>query len=456
MPAKAQAFTHPRPGKGAMIQPGGIIVAAWILFFLSLSPLAHAQALPAPRGLTISLEQAITLAKERSFRLGRAERGLEGARARHSAASTAYYPRLDSSLQAAQNARSTVNDGTDGLKPDATLSANFFVTQPIDIAGVIGRQVTQVDLARTNAELDVAVGHLDVELEVRNGYYQALRSQEAIRVDEEIVADLERLVERAKTSIPQALGFLQVELANARQTLNGSRTIFDLTLDSLRQTLRLPPHTELRLTENMRSQPKAPTLEQATRTALESRPELKQFQVRIEQARLSAEQVNDVRKPTLLATASHNNSLANRNLGRAIDSPLSYNRGIGLILNIPLVYFDWGFLTETKRAALLNYEQTQLDLVETQERVALEVRQAYIALQRAEQRIGSLPNIELARDALRRAEEVFFASGADFSAGLAQMSNVRSNLRFSESALVDAYGEYNLAFYRLQRATGVR
>ena len=290
---------------------------------------------------------------------------------------------------------------------------------------------------------------------METNYYNALRAQETVRIDEEIVAGLDRLAETAKNAAPNAVGFIQVELANARQTLTASRTILDLGLDSLNQSLRLAPSTVLRLTETFRYRPVAQDTARSLQEALVNRPELRQFEARIEQTRIAAEQVEDVRRPTLNVQAFSNNALSGRTPSRAIDNPLIYDRGVMVTLNIPFVYFDWGFLSETKRAALLQTEQAQSDLQEQRERVGLEVRQAAIALQRAEQRIKTLPDLALAREALKRAEDAFFAAGKSADpAALAQMSNARSILRFAETATIDALSEYNQAVFRLKRAIG--
>lgn len=404
--------------------------------------------------LEISLERAIDIAKETSFRLSRSQRYIDGALARYKATSSMYRPRFDSSVSTTQSGSETPGSEP-GLVPQFGASLNLGVTQPLDIGGVIGRQVTQAELARRAAEYDLAQSHLDVSLEVETNYYNALRAQEIVRVDEQIFGDLERLAAEVG-AMPGDIGsFIQVELANARQTLTSSHTILDLSLDTLKQSLRLAPGTAIRLTDSLSYKPVAPNGAQTLQEALAKRPDLGRIGVQIEQTQLAAEQVSDVRKPTLNLQLFSNDAYNGRDPGRAFDNPLTYDHGVMVTLNVPLVYFDWGFLSETKRAAFLQNEQTRFDLQEQRERVGLEVRQAVIALQRAEQRVKTLPDLALARDALRRAESDFLAPGKSADpATLAQMSNARASLRFAETLTIDALYEYNTAVFRLKYVIG--
>lgn len=406
----------------------------------------------------LSLERAIAIARETSFRLGRSQRLIDGSVARYNAATTLYRPRFDSTAYATESKHLLSQVGALGQVPQFIGGLNLGVTQPLDIGGVIEHQVTQADLARRAAEFDLAQSYLDVSLEVAINYYSALRAQEIMRVDQGIVRDLEHLVKEIGESPGGINSFIQVELANARQTFTASYTIFDLSFETLKQSLRLPPGTMIRLTDGFNYGPVAVAdldNAQTMQETLARRPDISQIGVRIEQTRLAAEQVDDSRKPTLSLQLFSNNAYYSRSPGSAVDAPLTYDRGAMVTLNIPLAYFDWGYLNQTKKSILLQNEQAKFDQQEQLERAGLEVRQAMIALKRAEQRVKTLPDLALAHDTLSRAEHDYLAAANRTDpATLAQMSNARASSRLAETVTIDALYEYNVAMLNLKHAIG--
>lgn len=405
--------------------------------------------------LPLSLNDAIRIAKERSFSITRAERALEVAQSRYNAAKAAIRPKFDSSVGVGQSGNSATGDNIAGLKPQFNTILALTLTQPVDISGVIKRQIRQSELQRSGSDQDLAQTDLDLLLAVQNAYYSALRAQEIVRIGESSVANLLALIQAARQANSSNLEFLEVELSNLQQTLTGSRTSLDLAKDNLNQTLRLKPSTVVRLTDALRYEPLALDQEKAWESALEialtNRPEIKQAHLRIEQARVSLASTDDSRKPTLNLKAFSDHNLSGSNLGQAFDGAPRYNFGISALITFPLVYFDAGFLNEAKRQANFALEQAQADLEELSERIGLELRQSLIAVVRAEQRIKSLPDREQARQSLRQAEQEFLINPAV----LAQTSVARSNLNFAETTDVEALSDYNLALFQFKRALGV-
>jgi outer membrane protein TolC len=401
--------------------------------------------------ISLSLADAIRIAKERSFSIARAERGVESAQSQYRVTKAALLPRFDSNVAVIQNGTTATGDNVSGLKPEFSSSLGLTIAQTVDIGGVIGRKIRQSELQRSTSEQSLAQSVLDVSLDVENVYIDALRSQETVRIDEATVADLRALIETVKKAKLPSVGFLEVELANAQQTLAGSETALDLSTDNLKQTLRLDPASTVRLTDKLTYDHLQLDQESALKIALANRPEIKQAEMQLEQAKVAVDAAGDSRKPTLSVLAFSNDSILGSNPGQAIDNPNSYGRGVSAILNIPLAYYDWGVLNETKRQAILALDQAQADLAELRERVGLEIRQSMIALMRAEQRIKTLPDREQAQQALKEAEASFLIDPSN----LAQSSVARSNLYLAETASVDAYSDYNQAVFRLKRSMGV-
>jgi outer membrane protein TolC len=252
--------------------------------------------------------------------------------------------------------------------------------------------------------------------------------------------------------------FLEVELANAKQSRSSTRENADRAQEGLKQTLRLPPETRLRLTTSFTDRREPFERENLLQRALVGRPDVQQALQRIRQAQISVRQVNDQRNPTFRVGGFYNDQYSARNLVSAASGADRFkNQGIGLNINMPIVHFDNGQLSRQKRIAQLQREQAGADSEELQERVGYELRQALNAVERAENRLKTLPNREQAYLAMQRAEQSMLSAPPEQAqALLAQVSNARSAWRSAETASADAFIDYNSAIFRLKRIVGER
>jgi outer membrane protein TolC len=124
-------------------------------------------------------------------------------------------------------------------------------------------------------------------------------------------------------------------------------------------------------------------------------------------------------------------------------------------VKVPLAQYDGGQLSRQKEVAGIQKTQALADVQELQERVAYDLRQAQLALERADNRIANLPDKKQAFEALRRAEaQMLGAPDGQAQSLLAQVSNARNAWRSAETAAIDATIEYNRALFRLRRTMG--
>jgi outer membrane protein TolC len=324
---------------------------------------------------------------------------------------------------------------------------------PIDVSGVIRRQVRQADLWRGIAAGDVTNTALDVTLEVQTSYLNALRAQNNADADEHVAREIQDLLARAgpKSAIAS---FLEVELANAQQTAQSSRENADNAQDGLKQLLRVPPEARLRLTSDFRGHKQPVERDALVERALQKRPDVQSALLRVKQAQTSLEQVSDSRKPTVRVGAFASQQLAG---GAVYDGRYDRLRQEGGLVNVnvPLAQWDNGQLRRNQEVARIQREQADADLEELRERVAYDVRQQLLAVSRAENRIRNLPDPKQALQALQRAEQMLLSAPPETAQGLvAQVSNARQAWRSAETATADAYIDYNNAVFRLKRLIG--
>jgi outer membrane protein TolC len=216
----------------------------------------------------------------------------------------------------------------------------------------------------------------------------------------------------------------------------------------------MPLETRLRLTTEMTHEPLQADGRNLLQKAMSLRPDVQQAQLRIRQAEISQRQVSDGRKPSVSIGGYLNKEMVGSDPldgeGRRIN-----NRGLGVNVKVPLAQFDGGQLARQKRIAGLQKEQAIADAEELKERVAYDLRQALLAVERAESRIESVPDKQQAFAALKRAEQQMLAApDGQAQSLLAQVSNARNAWRSAETASADAYIDYNRALFRLKRTLG--
>jgi outer membrane protein TolC len=406
----------------------------------------------------LSIDDAVALAQQRSFKTARAHRSLGQNELRYSNARSQYLPKLTSNLTLNQQARGLASKGSTYAYSVSSLgqfqgTASADLSMPIDVGGVIHRQVRQADIWRGIAANDVTNTALDVSLDVQTSYLNALHAQNNADADERVAREIEDLLTRAGPKSTLA-SFLQVELANAQQTAQSSRESADNAQDGLKQLLRVPPEAHLRLTSDFRGRKQPVERNGLLARALGGRPDVQSALLRVKQAQTSIEQVSDSRKPSVRIGAFASQQLAG---GAVYDGSYDRLRQEGGLVNItvPFVQWDNGQLRRNKEVARIGREQADADLEELRERVAYDVRQQLLAVTRAENRISNLPDPNQALQALKRAEQMLLSAPPETAQGLvAQVSNARQAWRSAETATADAYIDYNNAVFRLKRLIG--
>lgn len=407
--------------------------------------------------MPLSMDDAVSVAFERGLRVKRMNRNVEMSDLRLATTRAMRLPRFDSYLninEAARGGRYATPFYSGKTEPYATFQAGLtgVINAPIDVAGTTARQVKQATLANDSARLYQRQAMVDVSADVRIAYLDALRAQGAVDADEALAADLDKLVERARAQRHPALSFLEVEQANARQTLSAARSGAESAQTGLKQQLRLPLDT--RLTLHTRLSPEVPSLNTlvATEKALAQRAEMRDARIRIQQAELSAQQIRDGRKPYVNVYAYINESRTGPTASKYDDNRYQ-NWSVMLNVSVPLVYWDWGVLDNNVRTAALSREQAIDDIAETEDRIRAELRQLTSNLEQARRRLATLPRRDLAQQALDQAQEQLLKH-QDWQSHMAQVSNARNVWRMAHTASIDALADYYSSYYRLKRAMG--
>jgi outer membrane protein TolC len=218
--------------------------------------LALAAAQPNATGekITLTLDEAVELGTEKSFRFQRSVRSGKMADERLRGTKAGLGPRLDVGYGADQSQRYyrfdgsyDYNQGRPPSTPTPRRTRPTTSTFPASRSARFGR----LPLSRDSSRIDVDQARLDVSTDIRTNYVQALRAQEQVNADSEYLALIDSLLTRARTSQPASSRSFETERSNAQQSLESTRTNADLTFSNLRQVLQLNDNEALELTTEL-------------------------------------------------------------------------------------------------------------------------------------------------------------------------------------------------------------
>ena len=239
----------------------------------------------------------------------------------------------------------------------------------------------------------------------------------------------------------------QTELANAVKDLNVASNAFDIALSGLKNLLVIDLETPVILTQTLqRPERSGESLENMTLQAIKNRSELAALKMRIKTAEQGLVSAKGRYLPSI-AFESHYDYMQGDT--RELDGDDHWTIGVGA--NVP--FWNWG---ETrawviKAASLL--KQARIEYKKTEEAICLQVRKAFLNLEKSEK------NITAAAAALKTSKEGFRLERARYQAGEGINTDVldaRTALSRAEANHFQALFEYNIALADMERAVGIK
>jgi outer membrane protein len=417
------------------------------------APPAAAAPLGTPLRLTLAEATALALRQQPTIRA--AQGALSAAEARVPQARSGYYPRIDlqTGIQTGEFVSSTTNRRT---RSDST----FINLQGRQLLYDFGKTAALVEEARAGSR--VAAGELErvrdlVVQNVRQTYFGVLAARRLVGVADAALA-------RSELNLRSAQGFFdvgtkpksdvtraEVEVANARVGVIRARNLVRFSETSFANALGLDATVPIEIDDTLTYEPVALDPAQLAVEALGNRPELRQAQARLDQARaqLSGARAGYLPDLTLGGTAGYTGD----------DSFVSTDGVAGVAFNESWAVtgqLTWnlfqGFFTQNRvkeTQALVETARANYDTVELQ--VRLEVEQAYIAVVEAAERIGATEKaIESARENLRLAQGRYDAGVGT----ILDLTEAQLSLSNAEADNVRALTDYRIGLAVLDRVVG--
>ena len=344
----------------------------------------------------------------------------------------------------------TFNNGFRGGSSN-NYSARFTVTQGIDIFKLVPAAQDVETLTRDFYVTDLDRVANETVLSVKNTYFNVLRDQAQVRVNEQLVtADTESVrIAQARFDAGATAKYdvltAQTTLSNAQTQLSSSRNTLTLAVANLNNLVGLNQDTPVTLQE-----PPQPPLNQTfdrtalTRTALAARPEVQQADRNI----TIAERLKKLAGVSLLP------SLSIVGTG-GYTGPVSTNSHssytISAVIGIPL--YDGGATKARVRTAESDLRTQKITRDQLRLNVDLEVRQALSNINDAQTRAASTGVGAATADEAYRLANVRYQNGIGT---ILDVVNAQAQLAQAQTNLLNAQYDYQTSLAQLTRAIGGR
>lgn len=421
------------------------------IFLLLLIPLKAGAEDIIKKGETLNLQRCIEISLLRQPNILAAASTVDANRSRVGQAQANYYPQIDltsgysrvATAGFSRTGTSVSSDAFDQYTARAALSQNIYD---------FGKTSTQVKIQNFN--LDSSRSDLENVFEqtvfnVKQAYYGVLAAQRNVVVAADSVKQFQLHLEQAKgfyeagTKPKFDVTKAEVDLGNAKLNLITAENSLKISRVVLNNAMGVPDAPEYGIEDNLDFLKYEITLDKALETAYSNRPDLKSLVFRRQATESSIDLAAKDYYPTLSGIAAYNWS------GQKF--PLDHGWEAGVTLSFPLFS---GFLTKYQ----VEESRANLNVIRANEEtlrqgVLLEIQQAYLDLQQAEERITT------AGLNVKQAEENFEIANGRYAAGVGspiEVTDAEVSLINAKTAYNQALYDYKIARSSLEKAMGVK
>jgi outer membrane protein TolC len=396
-------------------------------------------------GETLSLDRCIEIALRKSPNILAAYHAVNAGRSRVGQARSGYYPQIAATADYSKYSLSSdpTNAALDQYTATATLTQTIFD---------FGKTWTQVTIQQRNLDAsreDLRNTTSQIVLNVKRAYYGLLQAGKNRDVFKETVAQFEQHLNQAKGFFEIGVRSkfdvtkAEVDLSNARLSLIRAENAVRIGRVILNNAMGIGDAPEYTIEDTLSFQKNPITFEEARQKAYDNRPDLRSLAARREASEESLSLARKGYLPTLSGNANYTR------VGETYP-PEQNSWSAGVTLTFPL--FSGFFTTYQVKEAKGNLYVQKANEEALRQSVLLDVQQAYLSLQEAEERVA------VAELTVKQAEENFEIAKGRYEAGvgspieetdaLVALSNAKTNFiaalsdyKIAEAALVKAMGE---------------
>jgi outer membrane protein len=407
----------------------------------------------------LSLNEAVEIALERSASLHAAGEGIKGADYLRKSARADFFPTFRTEYGFTYLNTAPFFISATGIRVTVGARSNYRwetgLDQPLFRGGAI---YWSYRLAKLGVDLSKVFFELvkqDLVLQVKATYFNILKAEKIRQVALRSVEQLEAGVKVGKAFydvgiIPKNdLLQTQVELAQARQDLTSAEVELAVAKATFNTLLRRDVRMEVEVEDILEYRPMEIPFEECLERARKNRPELQETELNVKRAEKEVQLARSDYFPNLGLSFNYERVGDDPSVsGSTFEDEDSWN------IN---AYARWTFWQWGKKRQLVREKKTKLiqakdTMVEVEDAVSLEVKDSYLRLREARDKIG------VAEVAVEQAEENFRINVERFKEQVATTTEVldaQTLLTQAKSNYFNALSDYNIAWARLDRAMGI-
>ncbi|RIH66223.1 TolC family protein [Mariniphaga sediminis] len=297
--------------------------------------------------------------------------------------------------------QSNFSDATDSESQVFYNNLYLNFNQPIFTYNRQKLELKELELSFENANISYAIQRLNLERNVTEFFYNVYMAQMNLNIAKEELANTQKSYEIIKNKVEAGLAAreelyqAELNLATSKSTLQNREVSFENAKDQLKLYLGMDLYEDFSILADVAMNPVRVDLEKAIETGLESRMELRQREIEIENGQfdlIRTKSQNEFRGDVNLRLGISGD---NPNLDQIFDAPTN-SPSVAVSFNIPL--FDWGEKKARIAAQEAAIESQKLNYSDEQNQIIIGIRQAFRNLQ------NQLGQIEIAEQSQTNAE----------------------------------------------------
>ena len=391
-----------------------IFLCSMTLGFLILLPVYIAAEADDGR---FNLSQTIEAALKANLELQRSKVEVAAATAARSARATEFFPTLNARYGYIHRDDPTTQTlgtgaGTVDVLTNPKHEYNFVTSfsQPIFTGFALYNQYKIADLGLDVAEFTERLTRQNVILDAKNAYYLILKAQKLLEVADDTVELINSQKDVAENMYQVGMSPLndllqsQVQLANAKQAFITAKNNLDLTKAQFNTLLRRPVNSAVKVVDILDFTPWEHDIDYCLALAEELRLEIEVADLQVQIAEKDYKLFQKDYFPMVNLTGNWTR--------RGTDWQVDGGRGIGdkdfwdIRATASWDFWQWGRTSYGVKEKLSRLSQTKLRKQQILDNIDLEVKQAYLKTQEAQQNITTIEKaIEQAKENLRITEE---------------------------------------------------
>ena len=332
-------------------------------------------------------------------------------------------------------------------------SNGISVNIPLYTGGLVEGQIDVAKLGKTNAQEEILRVEQATKYSAIEGYYGLLAYQELQGVYHEAVDNLQGHLDNVQaqynvgTKARVDVLSSDVSLANAKTTAITADNNVAVAESNLNNILGLPLETKLNLADHqLPFDTYNISLQEATDYAMKYRPEVLQAAIAVQEAERNIDIADAGNKPTVAITGG--NDWADNTFPGIDANKRSWKVAAGVTYN----FYDGGAtkakVNQAKQDLLVARETEQ----KTREAVQLEVKQAYLNIRSAAQKVEETQTV------VDQARENYRIQNIRYQAGVGiNLDVLDAQLSLNEAQVnhIQALYDYNVGIAKLEQVMGV-